>query len=352
VTAAAPEERAGAEALAEMLRVQAGHCERLGSPLYADLLERAAVDVEEGGPTWKALRGHEDDPPGSLPALRLLGTAHRLALQGRAPELAAAYEAGDADAAWPAFRALLEREREELRLGMGRPIQTNEVGRCAALLPGFLAVAAETSLPLRLLEVGTSAGLNLRWDRYRYEAGGFSWGDASSPLRLEFELGGGPLPDPQVTVSERRGCDAAPLDPTTEEGRLTLLAYLWPDQVERRRRLLAALEVVRDVPAEVERASAASWIAAQLREPRADVATVVFHSIVLQYLSEEERADFVGTIAAAGERATADAPLAWLRMEAAGNHADLHLTTWPGGEERHLARVGYHGTPVELLGAD
>ncbi len=349
MTALAPEDRAAAAALAEMLRVQAGHCERLDSPLYADLLERAAVDVEQGGPAWEALRGHEDDPPGSLPALRLLGTAHRLALEGRAPELAAAYEAGDTDAAWAAFRALLGAERDELRLGMKRPIQTNEVGRCAALLPGFLTVAAETGLPLRLLEVGTSAGLNLRWDRYCYEAGEFSWGEASSPLRLKFELSGGPLPDPQVRVSERRGCDAAPLDPTTEEGRLTLLAYLWPDQVERRRRMLAALEVVGDVPVEVERASAAAWIVEQLREPRAGAATVVFHSIVLQYLSKEERDDFVGTIVAAGGRATAEAPLAWLRMEAAGNHADLHLTIWPGGEERHLARVGYHGTPVELL---
>ena len=335
--------------LAEMLRVQAGHCERLGSPLYADLLERMAVDVGEGGPAWEVLRGHEDDPPGSLPALRLLGTAHRLALEGGAPELAAAYESDDAPAAWMAFRALLEREGEELRLGMGRPIQTNEVGRCAALLPGFLAVATEFGLPLRLLEVGTSAGLNLRWDRYRYEAGGFAWGDASSPLRLEFELSGEFPSDPQVTVSERRGCDAAPLDPTTEEGRLTLLAYLWPDQKERRRRLLAALEAVSDVPAEVERASAAAWIAEQLREPRPGVATVVFHSIVLQYLSREEREAFIATLGEAGERATAAAPLAWLRMEAAGDHADVRLTTWPGGEERHLARVGYHGTPVELL---
>ena len=56
-------------------------------------------------------------------------------------------------------------------------------------------------------------------------------------------------------------------------------------------------------------------------------------------------------IEAASARATADAPLAWLRMEPAGDHADLQLTIWPGGEERHLARAGYHGTPVELLPA-
>jgi hypothetical protein len=68
------------------------------------------------------------------------------------------------------------------------------------------------------------------------------------------------------------------------------------------------------------------------------------------YLSDEERDALVQNIEEAGRRATADAPLAWLRMEpATQERADLHLTTWPGGETRHLARVGYHGTPVELL---
>jgi hypothetical protein len=52
---------------------------------------------------------------------------------------------------------------------------------------------------------------------------------------------------------------------------------------------------------------------------------------------------------AAGERAAADAPLAWLRMEPGGERADVHLTTWPNGATRHIARVGYHGSPIELL---
>jgi len=73
-------------------------------------------------------------------------------------------------------------------------------------------------------------------------------------------------------------------------------------------------------------------------------------SIVSQYQSDDERTTLFDSIRDAGERATLDAPLAWLRMEPADDRANLDLTLWPGGEDRRLARVGYHGSPVELLG--
>src|SRR5204863_254585 len=82
---------------------------------------------------------------------------------------------------WPAFRDTLEQQRDTLRGLVHRPCQTNEVGRAAALFGGFLLVARETGLPLRLLEIGASAGLNLRWDHYRYEQGDAGWGDRASP---------------------------------------------------------------------------------------------------------------------------------------------------------------------------
>src|SRR5436309_2284077 len=77
------------------------------------------------------------------------------------PTAGAAPGGGDA---WPDFRATVADRVETLRELIDLPVQTNEVGRCAALLGGFLEVARTTGLPLAILEVGSSGGLNLHWD--------------------------------------------------------------------------------------------------------------------------------------------------------------------------------------------
>jgi hypothetical protein len=289
--------------LAEWLRFQARACGHLGSELYAVLLDRAAADVEARGPAWEVLAGHETDPAATVPVLRLMGAVNRLVLAGREPALERVYEGTGVDSseAWEAFVAVL------------------------------------------------SESIHLRWDRYRYEADGFAWGQADSQVRVEFELDGDvPALPAEVEIVARHGCDASPIDPSSPEGRLTMLAYIWPDQKFRLERMRAALRLVEEVPIGLDREVAAAWTARMLAELAPGAATVVYHSLVMQYLGDEERAEFHRQIEAAGERATTDAPLAWLRMEPAGDHTDLLLTTWPGGEERHLAHAGYHGTPVEL----
>lgn len=349
--------------LAAAMREQERWCRDLGSPLYAGLLACLAADLEAGGPSLAALAGHEDDPPGSALALRLLAAVHRLVLEGRAPALARHYPSagGDAPSAggdarrgdpWPAFGDLLAAAPEEVRRLVALPVQTNEPGRSAALLGGFLVVAAETGLPLRLLEIGASAGLNLRWDHFRYEAGDAAWGDAASPVRLAgvFADGRPPL-EVAASVASRAGCDLAPLDATTREGELALRAYLWPDQDERHALLTAAVAVARQVPATVERADAPAWLGRALATPAAGVASVVYHSIFWQYLSRESRGAARAAIEEAGRRATSEAPLAWLRFEPAGREGpyQVRLTTWPGGVERVLAEAGPHGCPVRWL---
>src|SRR3954447_22721783 len=337
--------------LVSLFRGQAGWCRRLGSPIYGHLLERAADDLDAGGPVWRVVEPYVDKPFNYVHHLRMLGETHRLALTGEAPELAAHYPTtggdGDAEAAWAAFIALVD-ERE---IKLDRPVQTNEVGRSAALLGGFLAVAAETGLGLRVLELGASAGLNLRWDRFRYEADDWAFGDAASPARIPCDYTGGRPPLPAtVWVMERAGCDPAPIDATRDDGSLTLQSFIWPEQVERLELLRTAIEVARRTPVTVDPASAADWVADRLARERGGGATVVFHSIMWGYMTDADRNRITRTIVEAGERATPSEPLAWLRMEPGADQADVTLTTWPDFDERVIAHAGYHGRPVTWLG--
>jgi hypothetical protein len=346
----------GRAVIARRLRTQAGSCGHLGSALYADLMERAAVDVEAGGIFRQVFAGHEDDPGPDAIALRLFGGTHRLALAGHAPDLAAHYPStggdGDHDAAWTALVATVTAHLDWLRASFAQPPQTNEVGRSAGLAPGFLAASARGGgLPLRLLEVGASGGLNLRWDHYRYDVPGGAFGPATSPLVFPASWFEAPWPEVMATgatVVERRGCDRAPVDVTTDSGRLTLLSYVWPDQADRFARLQAAMQVASQVPALIDRADAVAWVADRLASSTGGVTTVVFHSIFIQYLTERERAALSDVIGAAGRRARADAPLGWLRYEPNANAGvDVRLTMWPGGEEELIATAGFHGPPVK-----
>ena len=109
--------------------------------------------------------------------------------------------------------------------------------------------------------------------------------------------------------------------------------------MERLERLRGALAVASEVDANVEQAGAAEWIEAKLAEPAHGVATVVFHSIVMQYLPAAERERFEWSVTGAS------GDVAWLRMEPDGEFAEVRLMF--AGEDRLLARAGYHGTPLE-----
>jgi hypothetical protein len=342
--------------LVRVIRIYELACNSMGSPFYGRLLDRMAGDVAAGGPVARFLANRLDSTYEEAVPLRLLGGLHRLVLAGQAPELAERFPSvggdGDAQRAWPAVLAALETHGDAVRDTLTRPPQTNEVGRSASLVGGFLVVARDAQLPLRVLEVGSSAGLNLRFDRYWYESDGATFGVAESPVRFVgmWEDGRPPF-DVPMTIAERRGCDRDPIDAGTEDGRLTLLSYVWPGQTERFAMLSAALDVARDFPVTVERADIPDWLGSQLRDPVTGRLTVVFHSITWQYLTDEERGAAEAELATASARAARDAPLAWLRLEPSADrtHPELRVTTWPGGEERLLAHCHYHIGPIRWI---
>lgn len=361
-----------ADGIVEALRLQAHFSGEFGSPLYGELLRRCADDVEQGGPLARLLDGWRGAPMADALPMRILGAVHRLVLDGAAPALAAFYPTVGGAPRWPeawtAFRALLASHATVIRPELDRQVQTNEVRRSAALLGGFLTVAAATGLPLRLLEIGCSAGLNLRWDRYRYEllacapqappAGDaavvHTWGAAAASMTVRAGWhGAGDVLRASARVASRRGCDLAPIDVADAEQTRRLEAFVWGDQPRRLAQLRAAIAAARRDPPRLERRPAADWLAEQLAAPAAGVATVVFHSVMWWYLSEAERERVTALVEDAGARARAAAPLAWLRFDLFGASCyEVQLRTWPDGGSRTLARACPHGRWVEWVGRD
>jgi hypothetical protein len=342
----------------ERLRRFSEWLERTGrSPLYVVLLRGAAEDFHAGGVVARAFDGIAV-PPGSVPALRLMAALHYLVLRGHAPELARFFPSAGggepADHAWPVAAMTLEGRLAQVRARLRRGVQTNEPGRSAALYGGLLWASERVQAPLRLLEIGASAGLNLLVDRFSYAVGGELLGEPSSPVRFQEPWRGAPVGDPSAAAERllliaRAGCDPSPIDVRAAGARELLLSYVWPDEPERLERLQAALELARAQPPQLQRGAASVWLPGALAGGEAGV-PVVFQSVMWQYLTDAERA----AVTAAIERAGARGPLIWLTLEPGGDGSEpfeLAARTWPGDERVLLARCGDHGPPVEWVGA-
>ncbi|MGI9510729.1 MAG: DUF2332 domain-containing protein [Geminicoccaceae bacterium] len=328
-------------------RRQATLCRDLGSGFTAKLLDlladRLRLDTEVGD----AILNWRGNPVDDALALRLVAALHALALDDRSSDLIDAYPPNPAvedDKLWQAVEhALNDRSKTVIRF-IQHPPQTNEVARSAALAGGFLSIAASTSRPLAIFEIGASAGLNLHWDKFGYDLGGLGIRTTTGLPLLQPAWEGPSPPAADITVVERAGCDRTPIDIRSPAELLRLRAYIWPDQPDRRARMDQAIQVARSSAVRVESADAAAWTEARLSPRRDGIATVLVHSIVWQYLGENSQERLRRTIDQAGRRADASAPFAWLRMEPeTPAAAALRLTLWPGGDTMFLADVDYHG---------
>lgn len=210
----------------------------------------------------------------------------------------------------PELRAFLKgRGREVGDLMRSRRTQTNEVGRCAILLPAL------PSGPLALVEVGASAGLCLLLDQFCYEFGSTPIGDAASPVHVRCTTAGPvPLPTTVPHVVWRRGLDANPINVHDDDAIWWLLACVWPDHRERRRRLEGAIGLARAQPPAVSAGDLVDDLPAVLAEVPDDAQLVVFHSAVLSYVSPDRRQAFADTLADASKQRD----IVWLSNEAAG----------------------------------
>jgi hypothetical protein len=293
--------------------------------------------------------------PGQPPANLLFGAVHFLLLRGAGHPLRAHYRTLNAGGAsgdpFPLFRDFcLQHHAALAELIANRVTNTNEVARCVYLHPGFLVLAAEAPAPLHLIEIGPSAGLNLRWDEYayRYVQNGtvYRSGAAEAELVLETKIGAKIPPlGPPPAVGSRVGLELYPVDLRNADDRDWLRALVWADHPERLARLDLALAVNAPHPPDIRAGDALELLLEVAAEVPRDGGLCVFHTMTTYQFSDEQNATLRDLMLLISLRR----PVWRLWMEHTEGRFSLFLSRYVDGSERVrlLAYGTGHGTELD-----
>jgi hypothetical protein len=321
----------------EALRAWGRHTH--GSPLYKHLTEVIADDPD----LLRVMGRIEHLPQANL----VLGAVQLLLMAGEGPELAAFYLSMTEHplpvegVGQPFRRFVLDHEEEIVTIGNARYTQTNEVRRCVALLP---MVAMASFNRFHLIDVGTSAGLNLGLDRYRYRYDGLEWGP-DSPLVLTAESRGVSPQLKDLVVLRRIGLDLNPIDPGDDDARRWIDALIWPEHVERRARLRTALELVSNLGVEFVAGDALTTLPGVLVDLPEGEAAIVINSFTLIQFTAAER----GRLEDICDDARSTRSVFRVSMEAIDKRDDWAvLAVDDGSGPRRVGQAHPHGEWIEL----
>ena len=331
-----------------------GECERAGAPLYVKIVRGVCGDAE-----IKALGAR--CKPGQPPANILLAAVHFLLLRGAEHPLHRFYPSLNGgkriagEDPFPHFRDFVTSYRDDLMpLIETQVTNTNEVARSSALHAGFRAIAAESSEPLSLIEIGPSAGLNLNWDRYRIryvrDGESFESGPSNAGLTIDCELRGASVPPHGAPpkIASRIGLERNPVNLNDPDQRDWLKALIFADHVARFARLEKAIELYRAHPAEICAGDALANLADAIARVPEDRPVVVYHTFVIYQFTEEMRETLDNILTMAGLRR----PIWRLSLEGSLKGENiLSLGRYHDGakEVRPLARAHPHGVWLEWL---
>lgn len=346
------------ERVIEAFREQGDVCGPMGSKFTADLCYAFADNLDRSTKVGTFCLDWQGDPGPSADSipLRLCGGLHALVLTERSAELAALYPPHhDHVPQWNIISKALKEHADFLLDWLQSPPQTNEVSRSGVVYPALMAISKASNLPLQILEVGGSGGLNLQSDRFSYDLGGVRCGADGSELHLSPEWRGNPPVKADLQIAHRAACDLNPLDPLNAHDELRLRSYVWPDQPERKHRIDAALKIAQTYPAKVELCDAVDWLGGSLEHLANDLCTVIYSTIAWQYLPKSARdAGEALIVTCGGSQTTPTKQLAWLRFEADEQSpgGGIRLQMWPSGIDVQLGRADFHARWVDWIGLD
>lgn len=199
------------------------------------------------------------------------------------------------------FKSFCLRHREEIESVIrNRLVQTNEVQRCALLIPALSVVQNFIGgVSMAIVDVGTSSGLNLLLDKYSYRySDGTRLGSDENVFVIDCEKRGVSFPSnlPRLNIKERLGIDLNPIDLKNADELLWSLSLLWPDQIDRYKRMMSAVNVLKTHPIQLFEGSANDLLQQQTQHLTSEV-ICVSHSFTLNQFSAEDRKKFEDNLA-------------------------------------------------------
>ncbi|MCP4073748.1 MAG: DUF2332 domain-containing protein [Hyphomicrobiales bacterium] len=332
---------------------QANACYDMGSP-FTGLLCRQLIDLlDENTATGRRIENWPGDPAADALALRLCGALHSIVISNPSDPLGKIYPDGKNPHYADILSSAIKTHDETLCSWLDLPPQTNETGRAAALFPGLLEISRRCKAPLQLVEIGSSAGLNLQLEKFYYRFGETGWGDPGSPVALNPVMRGKlPVLSGELDISSRTGCDLSPIDVADEFQQLRLRSYIWPDHQHRSDRLDGAIKLALNSPPLLKTMDAADFVESQLTGRSENTAFVLLHSVVWQYLPQTTQQRIENTLHEYGSNTDKSSPVYWLRLEGLGGkepEARLMLDSWPGHNAVVLARSCFHSSWIEFV---
>jgi hypothetical protein len=339
------------------LNDQANHVHKNGAPGTAAIC-RAMIALAHGN-TLCGQRIAAWDPQlvlrDAMP-LRLAGGLHDLFRRGVERGLGEIYKGEIADQAEidRIVGEIVSRHDRVLLPWFDSPPQTNEAGRSASFVAALHWLASRVAPNFELNEIGSSAGMNLLIDRYRYDLSGVVSGPDAAPVTIRPTWNGPPPPIDAFAIASVQGCDIQPIDVRDDAAASRLMAFVWPEMPERFARMEAGIEMIREKAVDLVQADAADFVEARLAAPQMPGTTrVLMHSIVWQYLPDPVQQRIRTAMAVAGSHATSDRPLAWISLETNRStfRHELKVSYWPGGDQpKLLGEAHAHGVWLNWLG--
>jgi hypothetical protein len=202
------------------------------------------------------------------------------------------------------FKAFcIKNENEIKEIISTRIVQTNVINRCAYLMPIFSKIIADERKPTTIIDIGTSAGLTLNFDKYEYWYNDQKiYGESKVVVKSNILTSNIPTIYPITQPISKIGIDQNVIDPTDEDEILWLKALIWTDQLERFVAIEEALKLNELKNIDFIQAKTSIDFEKEILKVDKTQTLIIYATHVLYQFSQEQKEEFYSMLERVGQK--------------------------------------------------